>query len=290
MAAAAQHTSQPVSARSPQDEEWKIGALDMDAYLERIGYDGSLDPTVETLRALHRAHATTIPFENLDIILGHGISLDLDDLQDKLIRRQRGGYCFEHNLLFAAALERVGFTVRRHLGRVLSTDPSQIQPRTHMTLNVDAEGTTWHADVGFGTALTEPIPLVDGVEVDQGGWRHGLIRRDDGAWALRSLGPEGWSDRYVYPLDRLHLVYYVAASHFTATHPSSHFTRSPFAVRITSKARHRIHGLELSTATPDGADVRRVVSPDEVAPILRDIFGIQLETDDSERLVATLAP
>ena len=85
----------------------------------------------------------------------------------------------------------------------------------------------------LGTALTEPIPLVDGVEVDQGGWKHGLVRRDDG-WALRSLGPEGWSDRYVYTVERQHLIDYVAASHFTSTHPSSHFTRSPFAVRIAS--------------------------------------------------------
>lgn len=276
----------PDRATTPADE-WTIELLDIDAYLTRIGYDGPLEPTVETLRDLHRAHALAIPFENLDVVLGHGIALDLETLQDKLIRRRRGGYCFEHNLLFAALLERVGFTVRRHLGRVLSLDPSQIQPRTHMTLHVDVEGSTWHADVGFGTALTEPIPLVDGVEVDQGGWTHGLVRRDDG-WALRSLGPEGWSDRYVYTVERQHLIDYVAASHFTSTHPSSHFTRSPFAVRITPEARLRIHGLELSTTRPDGTDDRRTVSPDEVEPILRDVFGIQLDPADSERLVAML--
>lgn len=280
-------TRRTAHAVNGEDDEWGIHLLDIDAYLDRIGYDSELDPTAETLHALHRAHALTIPFENLDITLGRGVSLDLDALQGKMIQHRRGGYCFEHNLLFAALLERVGFTVRRYLGRVLSTDPSQIQPRTHMTLHVDAEGATWHADVGFGTALTEPIPLVDGVEVDQGGWQHGLVRRDDGAWALRSLGPDGWSERYVYTRERQHHVDYVAASHFTSTHPTSHFTHGPVAVRITPAARHRLHGLELSTATPDGADDRRTVSPEEIEPILRDTFGIELEPEDARRLVTS---
>jgi len=82
-------------------------ALDLDAYLARIGYDGGVDPTVETLAALHRAHVLSIPFENLDILLGRPIRLDLASLQAKLIRARRGGYCFEQNSLFAAVLERL---------------------------------------------------------------------------------------------------------------------------------------------------------------------------------------
>ncbi len=271
-------------------DEWDVSRLDLYAYLDRIGYDGPLDPTVDTMLALHRAHALTIPFENLDIILGRGVSLDLDDLQEKMIRHGRGGYCFEHNLLFAALLERVGFTVRRHLGRVLSTDPNHHQPRTHMTINVDAGGTTWHADVGFGTALSEPIPLVDGIEVDQGGWKHGLARREDGAWTLRTLGPEGWSDRYLYTEDRQYLVDYIAANHYTSTYPGSHFTQKPVAVRLTPEARYRLNGLELAVATPDGDDERRELAPDELGAILRDPIGIDLNPEDVDRLVAALAP
>ncbi len=270
-------------------DEWTVDRLDLDAYLARIGHDGPLDPTVDTLFALHRAHALTIPFENLDIILGRGVSLDLDALQDKMLRHQRGGYCFEHNLLFAALLERAGFAVRRHLGRVLSAAPNHHQPRTHMTINVDAEGKTWHADVGFGTALSEPIPLEDGIEVDQGGWTHGLTRHEDGAWVLRSLGPEGWSDRYIYTQERQHLVDYVAANHYTATHPDSHFTRKPVAVRLTPEARYRLNGLELAIATPDGSDERREIAPNELGAILRNPIGIDLNPDDTGRLAATLA-
>jgi N-hydroxyarylamine O-acetyltransferase len=267
-------------------DEWTIDRLNVDAYLARIGYGGSLRPTVDTLFALHRAHAMAIPFENLDIILGRGVSLDLDALQDKMLRRRRGGYCFEHNLLFAALLQRTGFPVRRHLGRVLS--PGRIQPRTHMTLNVDAEGRTWHADVGFGTALTEPIPLADGVTINQDGWEHGLSRRDAGAWVLRSLGPDGWSDRYIYTQERQHPVDYIAASHYTSTHSDSHFTRKAVAVRIAPGARYRLNGRELTIATPGGGIERRELSPGEVVPMLRDTFTIELGEEDADRLVATL--
>ncbi|MFE1596355.1 arylamine N-acetyltransferase [Nocardia sp. NPDC058705] len=100
------------------DHGWQGDDLDLDAYLARIGYDGPRTASVETLRALVRAHTTTIPFENLEIILGRGIPLDLASLQDKMIRQRRGGYCFENAALFAAALERLGFGVSGLSGRV----------------------------------------------------------------------------------------------------------------------------------------------------------------------------
>ncbi len=281
-------TAQLANPTEDANDEWGVDQLDVDAYLARIGYDGALVPSVETLIGLHRAHALAIPFENLDIILGRGVSLDIDAIQDKMIRHRRGGYCFEHNLLFAALLQRLGFPVRRLRGRVLSADPSRIQPRTHMTINVDTEGATWHADVGFGTALTEPITLIDGVEVDQGGWRHGLGRHADGAWALRSLGPEGWSERYVYTQEPQYLIDYVAASQYTATHPDSHFTWKPVAVRIAPEARYRLNGLELTISTPDGDNLRRELTPHDFETILRWTAGIELEPGDAQRLLASM--
>lgn len=281
--------NQPASTAvdAPASDEWTVDRLDLRAYLARIGFNGNLDTSVETLFALHRAHAFTIPFENLDIILGRGVSLDLDALQDKVVRHQRGGYCFEHNLLFAALLERIGFTVRRHLGRVLSAEPGRIQPRTHMTINVDAEGSTWHADVGFGTALSEPIPLIDGTVANQGGWSHALAHREDG-WVLRSLGPEGWSDRYIYTQEPQHHIDYVAASHYTSTHPASHFVQSPVVVRLTPRARYRLHNLELHMAMADGTTERRQLAADEVAPVLETTFGLHLAPDDLKSLTVRL--
>lgn len=114
MTTPAQQRAGEVAAES----EWGSERLDVQEYLSRVGYEGPLAPTADTLRALHRAHVVAIPFENLDILLGRGVPLDLDSLQDKLIHRCRGGYCYEHNLLFAALLDRLGYRVTRlEIGR-----------------------------------------------------------------------------------------------------------------------------------------------------------------------------
>src|SRR2546422_1681671 len=118
--------------------------IDLDAYFTRIGYAGVRRPTMETLRALHLAHATHISFENLDVLLGRPILLDLESLQAKLVRGRRGGYCFEQNALFAAVLERLGFTVTRLAARV-RMGVTRVLPRTHMALAVEVDGGSWLA-------------------------------------------------------------------------------------------------------------------------------------------------
>src|SRR5690349_12744847 len=133
--------------------------LDLSAYAARIGYNGDFHPSLETLRVLHLAHATHIPFENLDILLGRPIRLDLDSLIRKLIDDRRGGYCFEHNALFAAVLEASGFRVRRLSARVRA-GAQGVRPRLHMLLMAEADGEPWLADVGFGAdGLLHPLPL-----------------------------------------------------------------------------------------------------------------------------------
>src|SRR5678815_5641474 len=107
--------------------------MQLDAYLQRIGYAGDLRSSARVLEALHLAHATHIPFENLDILRGLPIRLDLDSLQRKLVDGRRGGYCYEHNLLFAAVLEEIGFSVTRLAARVRYRTTS-VLPRTHMLL------------------------------------------------------------------------------------------------------------------------------------------------------------
>src|SRR5438093_5660882 len=149
--------------------------LDLDAYLERIGYVGPLEPTWRVLEDLHLAHATHIPFENLDILLGRSIRLDLESLQAKLVKAKRGGYCFEQNLLFAAVLESLGFALTRLAARVrYRTD--RLLPRTHMALLVHLDGTHWLADVGFGAeGLLLPLPFRVGQETPQFAWTYRIV-------------------------------------------------------------------------------------------------------------------
>src|SRR5580700_725948 len=124
------------------DDEWAAGELDLAAYLRRIGYDADLAPTGPTLAGLHRAHVATIPFENADIMLGRGVAVDLPSIQDKLVKRHRGGYCFEHGSLLAAVLERLGYQVDRLLARV----GGEHDARTHLVLRVHTGQDCWLAD------------------------------------------------------------------------------------------------------------------------------------------------
>jgi N-hydroxyarylamine O-acetyltransferase len=120
----------------------------MDAYFARIGFDGPRTPTPDTLRAVHLAHAQAIAFENLSPLMGRPVPLDLPSLEDKLVRAGRGGYCFEQNALFAAALRELGFTVTGLGARVIWNAPEDaVRPVTHMVLKVEAAGEPYIADV-----------------------------------------------------------------------------------------------------------------------------------------------
>lgn len=265
--------------------EWEPERLDVDAYLARIGYQGDRNPTAATLRALHRAHSAAVPFENLDIVLGRGVALDIDALQDKLVRRRRGGYCYEQNLLFAAALDRLGFTVTRLAARIhhSRTRPG---PRGHMLLCVQAGGVRWLADVGFGAGVEEPIPLRDGAAADQHGWTYQLHLDAGGWWWLRSPIPVGGGDLYAFTVEPHHRIDYEIANYYTSTHPHSPFVGTPVAMRSVPGARHTLLGRELTTRHPDGTRRRQTLAAAELGEVLREVFDIALPPGDLTRLTA----
>ncbi|MDQ3657722.1 MAG: arylamine N-acetyltransferase [Chloroflexota bacterium] len=274
-----------VEAGRSGTSEWDTDRLDVAAYLDRINYGGALEPSSTVLTALHRAHATTIPFENLNIILGRGVSLDIEDIQGKLLRSKRGGYCFEHNLLFSALLERSGFAVRRLVARV---QPDKPGPRTHMLLNVTADGQEWLADVGFGAALLEPVPLVDGVAVRQGGWTHGVTHETDDSWRLRTLGAGGWSDLYGFSSDPQRPNDYVVYNHYTSTYPGSPFVNQIVAMRVTPTERFTLRTTGLSTTLPDGSTHQRELTDAGILQALHETFGITLDSADEASLITFL--
>jgi len=132
--------------------------FNIDLYLARLNYSGGISLTEDRLEALHRAQAYTIPFENFDILLGRGITLEPAALYDKLVRRARGGYCFELNGLFLMALQAAGFDARALLARVHLVDPPT--GRGHQLILITLRGREWIADVGFGgPGLRAPIPF-----------------------------------------------------------------------------------------------------------------------------------
>jgi N-hydroxyarylamine O-acetyltransferase len=255
--------------------EWDIEQLDLAGYLRRIGYAGETRPTARTLAALHRAHLDAIPFENLDIVLGRGIAVDLESVQRKLVEARRGGYCYEHGLLFAAALERLGFGVDRLLARVGGGD-HRPRARTHMALRVHVDGAAWLADVGFGSGLLVPVPFDGGAPARQGGWEYALTAVGPRAWELRERRDGEWVTRYGFDDQRQHPADVVVANHFTSTWPRSPFVTRSVVVRKDENALRELIDRTLTLTRPDGSTEQREVSDAKLAGTLEALFGLSL--------------
>lgn len=268
--------------------EWGGDLLDVAAYFDRIGGVADHSPTGETLRALHRAHVLAIPFENVDVVLARPPKLEIEHLQDKLIRRARGGYCYEHTLLFAALLERLGYTVTGLAGRVRNGRDAR-RPRSHALLRVEADGQSWLADVGFGGERPlEPIPLIDGTVRRQGDWTFRIVAAGETEWTLRSLRPDGWFDLYSVDLAQHYPGDYAVQNHYTATHPDSPFVAQLVVQRTTPDSRYALRGQELQITTADGRIEHRGVSDGELIGVLRDTFGVDLTSEEAAILIARL--
>jgi len=249
-------------------------ALDLDGYLVRIGYAGDLRPTLPVLKKLHLAHATHIPFENLDILLGRAIRLDLPSLQAKLVRGQRGGYCFEQNLLLATVLERLGFRVTILAARVRYR-ATRLLPRTHVLLQVEVDGNPWLADVGFGGAgLLGPIPLTPGEAKRQFAWRYQIVE-ESGMCVLRTQVGEMWQDLYAFTLEPQHLPDLEMANYYVSTHPESRFVQTLAVQRASLEVRYALRNREfIIDRGAAGLTTRIVADDDEIVRVLADDFGL----------------
>jgi N-hydroxyarylamine O-acetyltransferase len=232
--------------------------FDLDAYLDRVGLHGR-----PGIVEVHRAHVTSIPFENLDPYCGVPVSLATEDLEQKLVAARRGGYCFEHNLLFKAALESLGAEVDPFLARVrVGAPPGVTRPRTHLVLRIRADGAEWLADVGFGLGSPlEPIPFTRRQESVQAGWRFRLVEEGD-ELVLQSGADDGWSDLYGFVPQPVPLVDIETSNWFTSTHPRSPFVTGVIVgAQALDGARTMLRdwdGLALKEQTPAGSTITRV--------------------------------
>lgn len=280
----------PGSGRLPR-WDWGAERVDLGAYFARIGVSAPpTSPSAATLALLHRAHVTTIPFENLDVMLGRGIDLNLDAVQRKLVGAARGGYCFEHNLLFAAVLERLEYPVARLAARV---SPDRPGPRTHQMLTVWSDGRWWLADVGFGGQVLDPIPLA-ATSVRQGEWTYRLapsrvrparIPPGGDAWRLQAPDRDGgWDALYEFTTDPIAPIDAQVHNHFTATHPSSPFVGQVVAFRTAPDRRDLLRGRELTVVRPSGETRTRTLTADQAVAALGDTFDVHLDADDTDRL------
>lgn len=247
--------------------------LDLSAYLRRIEYGGELEASQAVLEALHLAHVSHIPFENLDILLGRPILLGLDSLQIKLVDGKRGGYCFEQNLLFAAVLDVLGFSVKRLAARVRPPD-KRLLPRTHMTLLVTAGKDSWLADVGFGAdGPLLPVPFGSDQSSQQFTKTY-RVKEESDCRVLQSLHEHQWVDLYAFNLEPQKLVDYELANYFTSTHPDSPFVRTLTAQLATPEARMILRNMEYILDQGTSVTKRVLKNDEELLDVLEGTFGL----------------
>lgn len=255
-------------------------AVDVAAYFDRIGYQGPAEPTVETVQALVASHNRSIPFENLDPVMGIPVAdLSAAALTDKLVHRRRGGYCYEQNGLMGYVLEELGFGVERLAGRVVWLNPDGPLPaQTHHVLSVTAPDVDGRllVDVGFGgQTLTSPIRLEAG-PVQQTRHEPYRIRERGDGYQLEAEVRGEWQPLYMFtarPQPRIDLE---VGSWYVSTHPDSFFVTGVTAALVTDDARWNLRGRNLAIHRAGETEKIRFDTAAEVLDALTDRFGIDL--------------
>ncbi len=268
-------------------DQWQIDRLDLHGYLRRLGI-AAAEPSSDALAELHEAHVRTFTFDNIDVLLGRHPGVSLDEVQQKFVVRGRGGYCFEHSTIVAAALERLGYQVRRHLGRVGDPDAGIQQGRTHMVVEVVLEGRRVLCDPGFGMSLLRPIPMTDGAEDDYlPGWRYRLRRTDAGDWALQRRREEGWEVAHTTDELEVKPVDVVIGHHYTSTFPGSHFTTGLILSKHLPGRHITVTHESLTVRTPGEPTEHRPLHEGEIEEWLATL-EVPLTPDEEARLLAKL--
>jgi len=261
-------------------------SLDLDAYFGRIGWGGATAATYETLAGLLRAHMAAIPFENLDVLLGRRVRLDLEGLHAKLIQARRGGYCFEHVTLFAAALEKLGYAPARHSARVVLVSPRTAVPRTHMFLTVRLAEGSFVVDPGFGLlAPRVPVPLEDGAKASFENETHWMAR-DEGFWLLRAQTAEKTVEAWASTLEADNPADFEMANHYTSTHPESGFVNRLMLSAITAEGRVTVMNRDVTLRRGGETRTSQLSDRGALRALLIEHFGFDLPEVERLRVPA----
>jgi N-hydroxyarylamine O-acetyltransferase len=252
--------------------------MEIAAHLARIGADRPQAATSAALIALHRAHTRSVPFENYDIHTGTSISLLLPDLHDKIVRRRRGGYCYELNGLFAALLRELGFGVTLISAFSLADDGTRGPDFDHLRLLVDAADGHWIADVGNGARWADPVPRRPGL--------HGTVQvHRDGElwWTSERRGDGRWERGWAWTTQPRELADFAERNRYQQFDPGSDFIDRRIAVLSTAGGRvSLLNGV--FTEIEGARRTDRPLTHAEEWALLADRFGIVLDRPWGERI------
>lgn len=263
--------------------------MDIESYLARIGYQGPLAQSLESLNGVVLNHVRAIPFENISVLLREPISLNIDDIVNKLVRGGRGGYCFEHNTLLLHVLAELGFSVTPLSARTqYQVSERYSLPRTHMCLRVDLHGRSYLVDGGFGalspTCALELIP--DDVQATpheprrlilEGQWNGLAMRAPDAAIVHQAQLGGDWHSLYEFTLESMPPIDREMGNWYTSCHANSHFRTKLIAARATPDGRVSLLNRDLTVRKQDGSSqTRHLATQDDLLAALTQAFGISL--------------
>ncbi|MEZ9082884.1 arylamine N-acetyltransferase family protein [Vibrio harveyi] len=260
-----------------------MNQTDLQAYLKKVGISQSLNINTDTLLLLHNAQHRRLPFENFDIALGRGISVAEQDIINKLIYRERGGYCYELNALLFNVLKTIGFDARPLLGRVhLSGIPSG---RTHQFTLVTMGEDKWIVDVGFGSNTPrEPLPFVLNQDIHTDLQTFRFIEHELVGYMLQVQSyddPEQWIDLYSLDFEHVFDGDIVCGNHYTSTSPNSHFTSSRVAALATDSGIITLFNHSLKYRANGEVVEIELEAGETYLSALKTHFGIALDADYS---------
>ena len=265
--------------------------MDPEAYLDRLGLDGSGEPSLASIRTLQEAHVTAVPFENLAIVgdpfrdppnarwAATGVELSLPALSEKAVDRERGGFCFELNGLFTWLLRELGVDADRLAARMVGDDGTGRPPANHHSIAVELDR-RYLVDVGMGTPpMRQPLPLDGAVVTDHTGvsWRVVESERPDEAYLTQYRLPDGaWEDRYLVSDVPRTLSYFEATCDYLTSAPESPFTGEPVVSIGTESGYQKLTRDTLTCWDGEtGVERERPVEPAEWVDLLEERFGLR---------------
>ncbi|MCL2056474.1 MAG: arylamine N-acetyltransferase [Oscillospiraceae bacterium] len=246
-------------------------------YLDRIGWRGELSLCRETLDKLQTLHCNSVPYENLDILAGVPISMDADDLYDKIVERRRGGYCFELNGLYGWLLTWLGFQVGDFMARFL-LDEDVIPMRRHRVLVAELDGERLLCDVGVGIEAPRKTILLEEGVIQNDGFRDYKVERDSFlGWVLWQKHDSGWKRFYSFTEEPQLPKDYIMPSFYCERHPASIFNKEQMIAVKTTDGRRTLDSEIFKIFTPQGVSTAVAGSRDEYTQMLKSYFGIIIE-------------
>lgn len=251
-------------------------------YLQRLGYDMTPPPTLETLRQLQLRHTGVFPFENLTTLSGQPVLIDLASIEHKVLHQGRGGYCYELNHLFLVLLQELGFDAQGISGRVVMGQPEGAwTARTHRLSLVTLDGVRYITDVGFGGMVpTAPLMLDTDAEQSTPHEPYRIDRHVDG-YTLRAKVEDEWRPMYIFDLQRQEDIDYAVGNWYVSTSPDSPFIQRLMVARTGDGSRHTLNNGSFAIhRIGHESERRQVADVEELVALLKGEFGIQVPANE----------